>query len=106
MKSSCIPHVVGAGLLTFGLACSPLTLPASAQNNSAPATMNTTPGQNVNSAPLNLNHTNFKNDQGSMRQGWLGLSGLIGLVGLAGRKRQNLVGEHEGNGVPSSIARR
>lgn len=73
MKRSNLSKVVGASVLSLGLAILPLTLPASAQ---APDTTTTSPD------------TTVENAEGGDRDfdwGWLGLIGLAGLAGLAKR---------------------
>lgn len=71
MKRSDLPKFVGAGILALSLTMMPLSLPASAQNNSGESnapTLDTTPFQET------------KDDNNNW--GWLGLLGLIGLANL------------------------
>lgn len=70
MKYSTISKLVGAGILTAGLAIAPLTLPATAQNSvdsNTDTSEETVPGE--------------QGDR-DFDWGWLGLLGLIGLAGL------------------------
>lgn len=86
MKGSDLSKAIGAGVLTLSMAVMPLTLPASAQNNSPDGTGNTAPNTTVDTAPT-TGVADTTDDDG-FDWDWLGLLGLIGLAGLAGKKRQ------------------
>jgi hypothetical protein len=105
MKNHYIPHVVGAGLLAFGLTLSPL-MPVAAQTNTAPST-SSAPNQSAGNAPVDLHHTNLRNDQGPIKAGWLGLIGLVGLAGLVrGRRHEEVRQYRQSDEVSSSRSRR
>lgn len=74
MKYFTLPKMVGASVLTIGLALMPLTLPATAQNSVDENT--TAPGERV------------ATEEGDRDFDW-GWLGLLGLIGLAGLKKQD-----------------
>lgn len=74
MKYFTLPKIVGAGVLTVGLALMPLTLPATAQNSVDENTA--APGERV------------ADEEGDRDFDW-GWLGLLGLIGLAGLKKQD-----------------
>jgi len=76
MNRSSLAKLIGAGVISLGLAITPLALPAAAQNTSEsnqPA-FDTTPLQESEDDSNNL--------------GWLGLIGLIGLAKLFQKRRE------------------
>lgn len=76
MKNSKLSKVVGASIVAATLAVMPLSLPASAQTDTAPTTQ-TSPESNaptIDTTPLQ----ETRNDNNNW--GWLGLLGLIGLA--------------------------
>ncbi len=79
MKISNLSKFVGVSVFAASVAVAPLTLPASAQTNTAPDTYNST-SQGAGNA-------GYENDN-DFDWGWLGLLGLAGLAGLARRKHE------------------
>ncbi len=70
MNRSSLAKFVGAGVISLGLAITPLTLPATAQNTAE------TDSPTLDTTPLQETENDFNNF------GWLGLLGLIGLAKL------------------------
>lgn len=79
MKRNALSKVIGAGVLSLGLATLPLTMPAGAQTD---VTTDTTA---VDTTPLQVSEGDRDFDWG-----WLGLLGLIGLAGLAKKPEETV----------------
>lgn len=78
-----LSKIVGASILSISLATVPLSLPASAQNNTQPNTTEDTSKPTFDTTPFQ----ETKNDNNNW--GWLGLIGLIGLANLFRKPRQS-----------------
>lgn len=83
MKRSDLSKLVGASAIGLGVAILPLSMPVSAQTDTAPgttiapdATTQTQPIQEVNTGDRDFDW------------GWLGLIGLAGLAGLSGKREE------------------
>lgn len=96
MKLSHLSKIAGASAIALSMAVMPLTLPASAQTDTAP---NTAPGTTVETVPTD--RVAYETDDG-FDWGWLGLLGLAGLAGLAGRKRQEPTAYRDPNTVSTT----
>jgi MYXO-CTERM domain-containing protein len=109
MKNSNLSKFLSAGVLAASVALVPLTLPASAQTESAPSgtTTNTAPDTTTTAPSQGVDNTttNTEGDR-DFNWGWLGLLGLAGLAGLSGRKNDDRVAYRDPNEVSSSTNRR
>lgn len=88
MKNSKLTKVVGASVVAASLAVMPLSLPASAQTDTAPTTTQTSPESNaptVDTTPFQ----ETRNDNNNW--GWLGLLGLIGLANFFRKPKHTTV---------------
>lgn len=102
MKNSKLSKVVGASIVAATLAVMPLSLPASAQTDSAPTTTQISPESN---APT-IDTTPFqetRNDNNNW--GWLGLLGLIGLANFL-RKPKHTVAYRDPDPASSTTTTR
>lgn len=107
MKRSDLSKVVGSALLTASLAVVPLAVPASAQNNTAPAgdrNTYTAPNTDTNTNTAPRGDVRGDDSENDVDWGWLGLLGLLGLGGLA-RKPQQPVRYRETERDPDSVTR-
>lgn len=87
MNNSKLSKVIGASIVAATLAVMPLSMPASAQTDTAPTTTQTSPESN---APT-IDTTPFqetRNDNNNW--GWLGLLGLIGLANFLRKPKQTV----------------
>ncbi len=79
MKHSNLSNLIGASAIGLSLAILPLSMPASAQTDTAPGTT-TSPG--TTTEPLQGTNNAEQGDR-DFDWGWLGLIGLAGLAGLS-----------------------
>lgn len=80
MKRSNLSNLVGASAIGLSLAILPLSLPVSAQTNTAPGT--TTAPDTTTTEPVQGTNNAEQGDR-DFDWGWLGLIGLAGLAGLS-----------------------
>lgn len=80
MKHSNLANLIGAGAISLSLTLLPLSLPASAQTESAPGTT-TAPDATTSEPVQGVENTNTGDRD--FDWGWLGLIGLAGLAGLS-----------------------
>ncbi|WP_009632291.1 WGxxGxxG family protein [Synechocystis sp. PCC 7509] len=83
MKCSNLSNLIGASAIGLSLAVLPLSLPVSAQTETAPGT--TTAPDTTTTAPIDGTNNVEQGDR-DFDWGWLGLIGLAGLAGLSGKK--------------------
>ncbi|MBW4664621.1 MAG: WGxxGxxG-CTERM domain-containing protein [Chroococcus sp. CMT-3BRIN-NPC107] len=80
MKRSNLSNLIGVSAISLGLAILPLSLPVSAQTDSAPGTT-TSPDTTTSQPVQGVDNTNTGDRD--FDWGWLGLIGLAGLAGLS-----------------------
>ncbi len=80
MKRSNLSNLVGVSAIGLSLAILPLSLPASAQTDTAPGT--TTAPDTTTTSPVQTTNNTGGADR-DFDWGWLGLIGLAGLAGLS-----------------------
>ena len=80
MKHSKVSNLIGASTIGLSLAILPLSLPASAQTDTAPGT--TTAPSTTTTEPIQRTDNTNTGDR-DFDWGWLGLIGLAGLAGLS-----------------------
>ena len=80
MKRSNLSNLIGASAIGLSLAILPLSLPVSAQTDTAPGT--TTAPNTTTTEPVQGTNNAEQGDR-DFDWGWLGLIGLAGLAGLS-----------------------
>lgn len=89
MKNSKLSKVVGASVVAASLAVMPLSLPASAQTDTAPGAPTTQISPESNAPTIDTTpFQETRNDNNNW--GWLGLLGLIGLANLFRKPKQTV----------------
>ncbi len=85
MKRSNLSNLIGVSAMALGLAVLPLSLPVSAQTDTAPGT--TTAPDTTTTTPIQTTN-NAEGGDRDFDWGWLGLIGLAGLAGLSRKSEE------------------
>lgn len=85
MKRSNLSKLIGASAIGLGIAMLPLSMPVSAQTDTAPGT--TAPDATTQTAPIQGTEDVNTGDR-DFDWGWLGLIGLAGLAGLSRKSEE------------------
>lgn len=89
MKRSDLSKLIGASVVGLGIAVLPLSMPVSAQTDTAPGTTTAPDATTTETAPTQTTADTNTGDR-DFDWGWLGLIGLAGLAGLS-RKHEEPV---------------